>query len=62
VSRWYTVTVTDLDGRRHSLDVVADSTYDGAHFFVVEAKEEHAVGLLEPTRATVLEVVTGGSV
>jgi hypothetical protein len=45
VSRWCTVTVTDPDGRRHSLDVFADSTYDAAHLFVVEAKKERAVGL-----------------
>ena len=47
------MTVTDPDGRRHSLDVLADSTYDAAHLFVVEAKKERAVGLPKPTLATV---------
>jgi hypothetical protein len=56
------VTVVDPDGRRHSLDVLADSTYDAAHLFVVEAKKESAVGLPKPTLATVFEVVTSGKV
>jgi hypothetical protein len=56
------VTVTDPDGRRHSIDVLADSTYDAAHLFVVEANEKRAVGLPKPTIATVVEVVTGGKV
>ena len=56
------MTVTDPDGRRHSLDVLADSTYDAAHLFVVEAKKERAVGLPKPTLATVFEVVTSGKV
>jgi hypothetical protein len=69
VARWCTVTVTDpdgrrhsLDGRRHSLDLFADSTYDAAHRFVVEAKKERAVGLPKSTLATVFEVVAGGKV
>jgi len=62
VSRWCTVTVTDPDGRRHSLDVLADSTYDAAHLFVVEAKKERAVGLPKPTLATIFEVVASGKV
>jgi hypothetical protein len=60
VSRW--CTVTDLDGRRHSIDVLADSMYDAAHLFVVEANEKRAVGLPKPTIATVFEVVTDGKV
>ena len=50
------------DGRRHSVDVLADSTYDAAHLFVVEAKQKRAVGLPPVTTATVFEVVTGGKV
>ena len=56
------MTVTDPDGRRHSLDVLAHSTYDAAHLFVFEAKKERAVGLPKPTIATVFEVVAGGKV
>jgi hypothetical protein len=62
VGRWCTVTVTDPDGRRHSVDVLATSTYDAAHLFVVEAKAERAVGLPKPTLATVFEVVADGKV
>jgi len=62
VSKWCTVTVTEPDGRRHSLDVLAESTYDAAHLFVVEAKKERAVGLPKPTLATIFEVVASGKV
>jgi hypothetical protein len=34
--RWCTVSVTDPDGRRHSVDVQATSTFHAAHLFVVE--------------------------
>jgi hypothetical protein len=60
--RWCTVTVTDQDGRRHSVDVQATSTFDAAHLFVVEAKKERAVGLPKPTLATVFEVIAAGKV
>ncbi len=62
MSRWCTVTVIDPDGRRHSLDLLADSTYDAAHLFVVEAKKERAEALPMPTLATVFEVVADGKV
>ena len=60
--RWCTVTVTESDGRRHSVDVQATSTFDAAHLFVVEAKKERAVGLPKPTFATVFEVVAAGKI
>jgi hypothetical protein len=44
------------------MDVLAESSYDAAHLFVVEAKQERQVGLPKPTLATVFEVVTGGKV
>ena|ERR1039457_2730179 len=56
------LTVTDPDGRRHSLDVQATSSYDAAHLYVVEAKKERAVGLPKPTLTTVFEVVADGKV
>ena len=56
------MTVTDTVGRRHSVDVLADSSYDAAHLFVVEAKKERAVGFPKPNLATVFEVVIGGKV
>ena len=48
VAKWVTVTVTDPDGRRHSLDVQA-STFDAAHLYVAEAKRERAVGMPKPS-------------
>jgi hypothetical protein len=41
--------VTDPTGRRHSLDVLAESSYDAAHLFVVEAKQERR-SLCQPQR------------
>ncbi len=61
-AKWATVTVTDPDGRRHSLDVQANSTYDAAHLYVVEARKERAVGMPNITLSTVFEVVTDGKV
>ena len=63
VAKWCTVTVTESDGRRHSLDVQATSTFDAAHLYVTEAKKERAVGFPKLTLATVFEVVAeGGSI
>jgi hypothetical protein len=59
--RWCTVTVTDANGRRHSLDLVASSTFDAAHLYLTKAKTEPGA-LPVPTRATIFEVVTGGRV
>jgi hypothetical protein len=61
-AKWVTVTVTDPDGRRHSLGVQATSTYDAAHLYVAEAKKERAVELPKPALATVFDVVTDGKV
>jgi hypothetical protein len=57
---WCTVTVTDAEGRRHSLDVLASSTYDAAHLYVTHAKEQRTLPV--PTLASVFEVVKGGKV
>jgi hypothetical protein len=59
---WCTVTVMDPGGRRHSVNVHAESTYDAAHLYVVEAKKERSLGLPAPTLATVFEVVTDGKI
>jgi len=60
--RWCTVTVTDEEGRRHSLDVQASSTFDAAHLYVARAKTNASAQLPIPTLATVFEVVTSGRV
>jgi hypothetical protein len=60
--RWCTVTVTEANGRRHSLDVLAASTYDAAHIYVTHAKAQPATGLPRLTLATVFEVAIDGKV
>ena len=62
VAKWCTVTVTDPDGRRHSLDLQANSTFDAAHLYVTEAKKDRAVGFPKVTLATVFEVITDGKI
>jgi len=52
----------DADGRRHSLDVIASSTYDAAHLYVTHAKAQPQAGLPVPSLATIFEVVNGGKV
>jgi hypothetical protein len=43
--RWCTVTVIEESGRRHSVDVLASSTFDAAHFFVTHAKADPRNGI-----------------
>ena len=62
VAKWCTVTVTDPDGRRHSLDLQATSTFDAAHLYVTEAKKDRAVGFPKVTLAAVFEVITDGKI
>jgi hypothetical protein len=53
---WCTVTVIDPDGRRHSLDVLADKTYDAVPLFLTHSKACRGSGLPVPNRDTVFEV------
>ena len=55
--RWCTVTVTDAHGRRHSLDVLATSTYDAAHLYVTHAKTQQQSRIPVPSIETMFEVV-----
>jgi hypothetical protein len=55
--KWCTVTVTDDQGRRHSLDLQAASTFDAAHVYVCHVKEHPERGHPCPTLATLFEVV-----
>jgi hypothetical protein len=61
--QWATVTVTDSSGKRYSLDVEAESTYDAAHLFLTKAKE-HVIRepLPIPSLETVFEVTVNGRV
>jgi hypothetical protein len=56
------VTVTDAMGRRYSLDLLADSSYDAAHLYLAEAKVNRDGMLPIPTHETVFEVVLDGTV
>ncbi|MCU1324999.1 MAG: hypothetical protein JWN34_369 [Bryobacterales bacterium] len=66
MGRWATVTVVDEKGRRHSMDVQADSSFDAAHLFLVGAKNWQSGIVPEPppmpTLQTVFEVVVDGKV
>jgi hypothetical protein len=56
------VTVTHPDGRRRSVDLLADSTYDAAHLYIVEAKEERSVGFPSLSLETTFEVIVDGRI
>ena len=62
VGKWCTVTVADAGGRRHSLDVLADSSFDAAHLYLTAAKANRESCLPVPTNETVFEVVAEGKV
>jgi hypothetical protein len=54
--------VTDSEGRRHSLDLQATSIFDAAHVYVCHVSEHPERRLPRPTLATAFEVVIGGKV
>jgi hypothetical protein len=66
MARWCTVCVVVSDGRRHSLDIQADSTYDAAHIYVARAKTEAASTMFPrlpiPRLTTTFEVVLDGKI
>jgi hypothetical protein len=62
VAKWCTVTVTDGEGKRYSLDVQADSTYDAAHLYLTHVKSQPACGLPIPMTATAFEVIADGKI
>jgi hypothetical protein len=62
VAKWCTVTVTDGEGKRYSLDVSATSSYDAAHLCLTHVRENPSCGLPIPTIATLFEVVHGGRI
>jgi hypothetical protein len=62
VERWCTVTTTDADGRRHSLDLRAGSSYDAAHVYLAHVREHPECGVPRPTLATLFEVVIDAKV
>jgi hypothetical protein len=54
--------VSDAQGRRHSVDVLAASTFDAAHLYVMHAKTQPGTGIPPLTLATVFEVIIDGKV
>src|SRR5580658_3035842 len=62
VGKWCTVTVTDGDGKRYSVDVNADSSYDAAHLYLTHVRGNLSCGFPLPTTSTEFEVVTGGRI
>jgi hypothetical protein len=60
--RWCTVTVMEESGRRHSLDILASSTFDAAHIFVTHAKADPRNGIPRLTIETVFEVAVNGKI
>jgi hypothetical protein len=60
--RWCTVTVIEESGRRHSVDVLASSTFDAAHIFVTHAKADPRNGIPRLSVDSVFEVTVGGKI
>lgn len=62
MGKWSTVTVIDREGRRYSLDVFADSSYDAAHLYLTHVCGNPGCGFPIPTTSTVFEVVADGRI
>jgi hypothetical protein len=60
--RWCTVTVIEESGRRHSVDVLASSTFDAAHIFITHLKADPRNGIPRLSQVSVFEVVVGGKI
>ena len=60
MGKWCTVTVMDGEGKRYSLDVNADSSYDAAHLYLTHVRGNPSSGFPIPTTSTLFEVVTDG--
>ena len=62
MAKWCTVTVIDGEGKRYSLDVQAESSFDAAHLFLTHVRSQPACGFPIPTTGTIFEVVTDGNI
>ena len=62
VGKWCTVTVLDREGRRYSLDVNADNSFDAAHLFLTHVKGNPGCGMAIRTTETTFEVSTDGRI
>ena len=48
MGKWCTVTVTDSEGKRYSLDVNADSSCDAAHLYLTHVRNNAVLRLSDP--------------
>ena len=62
VPKWCTVTVTDSEGKRYSLDVLAASSYDAAHLYLTHVQAQPRCGFPIPTTSTTFQVVADGKI
>ena len=62
MGKWWTVTVMDGEGKRYSLDVNGDSSYDAAHLYLTHVHGNPSCGFPIPTTSTLFEVVTDGRI
>jgi len=52
----------DGEGKRYSLDVKAESSYDAAHLYLTHVRENASCGFPIPTTSTTFEVITDGRI
>jgi hypothetical protein len=60
MGRWCSVCLLDGEGRRHSLDIQAESTFDAASRYTTFVRDNPTCGLPIPTLATTFEVNVQG--
>jgi hypothetical protein len=60
MGRWCSVCLIDSEGRRYSLDVQADSTFDAAHLYATHVQNNPACGLPIATIDSNFEVAIQG--
>jgi hypothetical protein len=62
VAKWCTVTTADGEGKRYSLDVNAESSFDAAHIYLTHVKGNPTCGFPIPTTSTTFEIVAAGKI
>jgi len=60
MGKWCTVTTFDGDGKRYSLDVLANSAFDAAHLYVTHVLGKPECGYPIPTGSTMFDIVADG--
>ncbi|HYI93525.1 MAG TPA: hypothetical protein VEX68_08275 [Bryobacteraceae bacterium] len=62
MGKWCTVTVTDREGKRYSLELNANSSYDAAHLYLAHVVGQPNCGFPIPTTETKFEVIVAGKI